>query len=136
MIRQATPEDLEAIDRIQAGSPEAAQWPPGDYLRYDCRVAEREGRVAGFAVFRRLGPGEAEILNLAVDPGCRRRGVARSLLQGALPDFRGRVFLEVRRSNSAAQRLYELFGFQITGVRPQYYSEPLETAVVMTLQSC
>ncbi|MFN0170568.1 MAG: GNAT family N-acetyltransferase [Bryobacteraceae bacterium] len=135
MIRRATPEDLEAIARIQAGCPEAAQWPPGDYLRCDCRVAELDGRVAGFAVFRRLGPGEAEILNLAVDPDCRRRGVASDLLRGTLPDFPGRVFLEVRRSNPAAQRLYELFGFQITGVRPQYYSEPIETAVVMTLQS-
>lgn len=135
MVRPAVVEDLEAIGRIQAASPEAAQWPPGDYLRYDCRVAECEGQVAGFVVLRRLGPGEAEILNLAIALPSRRKGLARGLLLAVLPDFPGRVFLEVRRSNRPARRLYELFGFRITGERPAYYSEPLEAAVVMTLQS-
>ncbi len=135
MVRPAAVEDLEAIGRIQSASPEAAQWPPVDYLRYDCRVTEWEGRVAGFVVLRRLGPGEAEILTLAVEPPYRHRGLARGLLHASLPDFPGRVHLEVRRSNRAAQRLYELFGFRITGERPGYYSEPLEAAVVMTLQS-
>lgn len=136
MVRPAVATDLEAIARIQAASPEAAQWPPGDYLVYDCRVAEWEGLVAGFVVVRSLGAGEAEILNLAVAPDCRRRGLARSLLQDVLPALRGSIFLEVRRSNRAAQSFYELFGFRITGERPGYYSGPPEPAVVMTLQSC
>ena len=47
-IRPATPVDLATIAAIQAASPEASQWEPGDYLEHDCVVAVAEGRVTGF----------------------------------------------------------------------------------------
>lgn len=128
MIRAGTAEDLEAVERIQKSSPEAAQWAVGDY---PFLVAEREGIVAGFAVWRGVGEGEWELLNLAVDPNYRRRGVGRELV-GKLPA--GRTFIEVRESNGGARALYESSGFTVIGRRRQYYDNPLEDGIVMELQ--
>lgn len=79
--------------------------------------------------------GEMHIMNLAVHPKHRRQGIARALLAEAL--HRARVlgaevaWLEVRPSNLAAQALYESFGFRKAGVRPQYYADNLEDALLM-----
>jgi ribosomal-protein-alanine N-acetyltransferase len=135
-IRAGEAGDLEAIGAIQAASPEAALWPPGDYLQYDVRVAVRGGRVAGFLVTRRTAEGEAEILNLAVAPEFRRRGFARALLCAFLHGFRGDVFLEVRSSNSSARGLYKSLGFQELTLRTNYYGTPPEAAIVMKFHSC
>lgn len=79
--------------------------------------------------------GEAHILNIAVDPGFRRRGAAELLLGTALEQMRRNlvfeVFLEVRRSNEAARRLYGNFGFRESFERKNYYGD--EDAIVMTL---
>lgn len=78
---------------------------------------------------------EAHILNLAVHPEARRQGVASALLRSALDAARGQgakiLYLEVRRSNVAAQRLYEGFDFRQVGVRPRYYEDNREDALVM-----
>ena len=88
----------------------------------------------GFLVGRELGD-EAEVLNLAVKPGERRRGAGRELLQAALEEFRARgvsrVFLEVRESNEAAIAFYAKQGFSRMGRRPAYYRDPDEAAVLM-----
>lgn len=130
-IRAATLEDLAAIAAIQAASPQASQWDPGGYLEYDCAVAVEQGRVTGFLVSRRVAPDEREILNVAVDPAQRRKGIARALLASELARGPGRWFLEVRASNAAALRLYESAGFEGRGRRPGYYREPAEEAIVM-----
>ena len=130
-IRPARFTDLAAIDAIQAASPEAARRNPIDYLKHDCRVADVESCVAGFLAVRELGPGEREILNLAVDPAERRKGLARGLLRDALGRANGAWFLEVRASNAAAIQLYESAGFQRAGRRPDYYDNPAEDAIVM-----
>ena len=134
-IRPATPDDLEAIAAIQAASPEASQWNPADYLDHDCRVAIVDERVTGFLASRRVAPDEREILNVAVDPAHRRKGVARALLMHELEQElargRGRWFLEVRASNVAAIHLYETAGFERCGSRPGYYQQPGEEAIVM-----
>jgi ribosomal-protein-alanine acetyltransferase len=127
--------DLAAIAAIQAASPEAAQWNPTDYLKSDCRVCDVNTCVAGFLVTREAGPGEHEILNLAVDPAERRTGIARRLLEEALARAPGMWFLEVRASNQAAIRLYESAGFALAGRRSGYYQEPAEEAIVMRLVS-
>ena len=92
------------------------------------------GRVIGFCSFWRILD-EFHINNLAVDPPCRRRGVARALLsrvlsEGAAAGVR-RATLEVRRSNTAAQQLYAQFGFSVAGVRRNYYTSPVEDALVL-----
>ena len=135
-IRVAEAADLEAIGAIQAASPEAALWPPGEYLQYDVLVAVRGRRVAGFLVTRRTAEGEAEILNLAVAPEYRRQGIARALMCAFLHGFRGDVFLEVRGSNSSARELYKSLGFQELTLRKDYYGTPPEPAIVMKFHSC
>ena len=134
-IRGARLADLAAIDAIQTGSPEAAKWNPMDYLNQDCVVGELKSCVAGFLASRQVGPGEREILNLAVDPAERRKGIGRALLKHELARVPGAWFLEVRGSNLAAVKLYESIGFQRAGRRPDYYYEPAEDAIVMRFVS-
>lgn len=135
-IRRAREADLEAIARIQSASPEAAQWEPRAYLAYDCRVAVTRRGVAGFVVLRRTAEKEYEILNLAVDPAERRRGIGSALMRSVLRERSGEFFLEVRESNREAQQLYRKLGFREAGRRPGYYTDPDETAIVMRFQSC
>lgn len=93
-----------------------------------------ELRLAGYA-FARVIAGEAEVLNLAVLPRCRRQGVGRRLLDSVLAAVAtaGAVeaFLEVRESNAAARFLYETRGFRAVGFRTDYYRKPRENAVIM-----
>ena len=139
MVRHATREDLAAIASIQASSPEASQWEPSSYLDHDCTVAIVGESVAAFLVSRETAPGEREILNVAVDPAQRRRGVARKLLEAELSRPKTQWFLEVRESNAAARRFYESLGFRAAGRRENYYrsldEDSLEGAIVMTFFS-
>jgi ribosomal-protein-alanine acetyltransferase len=135
-VRRGEPGDLAEIRAIQNASPQAAQWDAADYLQYDLRVAVEGSRVAGFLVSRTLAPGESEILNLAVAPECRRRGVARALVEALTADFGGAVFLEVRASNAVARIFYKSLGFEEVTVRSEYYEEPPESAIVMKFHSC
>ena len=93
----------------------------------DCAVA---GYVATWIVLD-----EVHINNLAVRPEYRGRGYGSALLTHALHDGQRegapRATLEVRRSNEAARRLYERFGFRVAGVRRDYYSHPVEDALVL-----
>ena len=78
---------------------------------------------------------ELHVLNLATSPEWRRRGVAAALLAEAFSRARGcrctLATLEVRRSNEGALLLYEAEGFRRVGIRPRYYQEEGEDAVVM-----
>lgn len=101
-------------------------------------LADAPGRaVIGYLVYW-LIEDELHILNLAVSPLRRRQGTARKLVLAALK--RGwqkgakRAFLEVRVSNAAAQKLYLELGFTGISVRRDYYDEPVEDAVIMTLE--
>lgn len=135
VIRNATPGDLPAIAAIQDAAPETARWEPASYLACDCRVAMVESAVVAFLVSRQTGPGEREILNVAVAPSQRRRGIARRLLERELISSRGRWFLEVRESNAAAISLYKSLGFEAAGYRTGYYHEPPDAAIVMSIFS-
>lgn len=135
-IRRAAPADSDAIRAIQSTSPEAAQWEISQYFQYEVRVAESDSDVVGFLAARTLGAGESEILNLAVAPEFRRRGIGRTLLQAWMKEAAGIVYLEVRASNQAAQQFYKSVGFELLTVRPQYYSTPPESAIVMKFHSC
>ena len=99
---------------------------------FDFLVAEYEGGLAGMVVWRATASDEKEILNLAVDPAFRRRGIARALLTAISAPA---IFLEVRESNQAARMLYRNVGFQEAGLRKAYYQDPVEAAIVMRLQS-
>jgi ribosomal-protein-alanine N-acetyltransferase len=135
-VRRGEVSDLSDIEIIQNATPEAAQWSPAEYLQYDLLVAVRELHVVAFVVVRTLAPGEREILNLAVSPGFRRQGIARALWNALQESFRGATYLEVRASNLAAQEFYKSVGFEELTVRPGYYQNSSEPAIVMKFHSC
>jgi ribosomal-protein-alanine N-acetyltransferase len=136
VVRAGGPSDLEEVLAIQAASPEASAWPPADYLAGDLTVAVQDGRVCGFLAARQVADEEFEILNVAVDPGCRRRGIGMALVDAYLATHFGAVYLEVRESNLEARNLYKKKGFLEAGKRPGYYFHPPEAAIVMKFHSC
>jgi ribosomal-protein-alanine N-acetyltransferase len=100
-----------------------------------CFLARNEHREAvGFCSFWRVLD-ELHINNLAVIPELRRAGIGSMLLAFVLKEGvelgARRATLEVRRSNDAARMLYERFRFAVAGVRPGYYSKPVEDALVL-----
>lgn len=129
LVRPMAEADLGEVQAIQAANHEAAAWDPADYLGHQTRVAASGGRIRGFLVWREVAPGEVEILNLAVDPAWKRKGVASRLLD-ALPSD-ATVYLEVRGSNSAARAFYERNGFREAGRRPGYYRNPDEDGLIL-----
>jgi len=100
------------------------------------RVSEHR-RLAGYIVAR-LAADELHINNVAVRDGYRRGGIGRSLLDNILAEGKRsgatRAFLELRAANAAALALYKSCGFQVTSRRRKYYSEPVEDALVMTIE--
>ncbi len=97
-------------------------------------VAECEGALVGFMVYWIILD-EVHLLNLAVLPKWRRRGIGRSLMINLLDmaesDGQNEVLLEVRQSNTKAQNLYYSLGFEQLGLRRNYYSDNGEDALVM-----
>ena len=85
-----------------------------------------------FLVYRRLVD-ETEILNLAVSPEVRRRGVATALVRHLADMHLGDVLLEVRASNTAARALYRSLGFVEQGLRKGYYRDPVDDALLLRL---
>jgi ribosomal-protein-alanine N-acetyltransferase len=136
VIRRGENADLGEIAEIQAECREAAQWDVTGYLQYDLLVAICDNRIAGFLAARHVSGDESEVLNLAVRPEFRRRGVARGLVTSLIAKCPGAVFLEVRESNHAARDLYQSIHFKEVSRRPQYYESPLEAAIVMKFHSC
>ena len=92
------------------------------------------GYIAGYCSIW-LVRGEVHINNLAVGPAWRRRGAARALLRRVLSEGQRlgaqRATLEVRRSNNVSRQLYAAAGFEMSGVRPRYYTHPTEDALVL-----
>ena len=134
-IRPGGEGDLAAIAQIQSASLQAASWDVRGYLQYDLTVALREGCVVGFSVARRVAEGESELLNLAVDPAFRRCGVGRRLANELTFGHPGTIWLEVRESNEGACKFYKSVGFRAVGLRPSYYSDSGEGAIVMNVHS-
>jgi ribosomal-protein-alanine N-acetyltransferase len=97
----------------------------------------RERSLAGYVVGR-LAADELHINNIAVRDEYRRAGIATALLSRLLTEARGyravRAFLEVRAGNAVAQALYENCGFSAVGRRRNYYSNPVEDALIMSLE--
>lgn len=135
-LRRATEGDGSRLEEIERSCFDDCPWDAASILNDECWVAEINGIVAGFLVTRELIPGDAgvegerEILNLAVAPDWRKRGVAQALLQHELRNSATR-FLEVRESNLAARNLYRQMGFEEIGERGDYYQNPVESAIVM-----
>jgi len=132
---------LDAVDEIERHSFKNP-WPPQvfaeeltrEWARVD--VALDRGRVVGFVDYW-IVQDEIHLLAIASHPDARRRGIGKLLLDHLLARAREEqavlVTLEVRRSNVPAIAMYERAGFATVGVRPRYYAEDNEDALVMTL---
>lgn len=139
-VRPIESRDIDAVLKIQRQSHDASQWSRDDYETFvrdaaPCFVAENEGWIAGFLAARKLAD-EMEILNLAIAPAVRRQGIATQLLCEAMKWASehgiARVHLEVRASNSAARNFYDSRGFRAACMRPNYYHDPVEDALLLT----
>lgn len=139
-IREMTSGDAAALDGILRESPEAAQWRPrelsqGAVTGVRTWVAEKDAKVTAFLVARTAGD-EAEILNLAVLPAVRRKGLGRRLLSEAILELRHAgaesIFLEVRESNSSGRAFYAAMGFVEVGRRKSYYRNPVEDGLELS----
>jgi ribosomal-protein-alanine N-acetyltransferase len=147
-IRQMQAEDLgqvHSIDKISFSLP----WPESAYryelyenqssLQWVAEAQEPDGtlRVVGMVVVW-LVVDEAHIATIAVHPDYRGRGIAQELLCAALIESIERgmrsATLEVRAHNLTAQNLYRRFRFEQIGMRPRYYRDNFEDALIMTAE--
>jgi ribosomal-protein-alanine N-acetyltransferase len=133
--------DLDGVIDVEAASffrPTSRDWYVNELARPDVcyiYIVRIEGvRVAGFCALWKIAD-QIHINNLAIRPELRGRGLGRALLTHVLREAEAMAApsatLEVRRSNAAALRLYERAGFRVTGVRPSYYTHPVEDALVL-----
>jgi ribosomal-protein-alanine N-acetyltransferase len=139
--RLSGPADLDAVLAIEAASfnnPTTREWYEGELKRpevcfiYVLRTPDIP--VAGFCAFW-LVVDQAHINNLAVRPELRGQGLGTHLLEAIVAEARHlgatSLTLEVRRSNIAAQRLYAKAGFFEHSVRKNYYTQPVEDAIIL-----
>ena len=133
--------DLEQVTAIERAS-FRRPWKPGGFRTEMerepsvCLVARDGFTVLGYLIFWRLPP-EIHILNIAVHPKARARGLG-TLLMDYLTEYAREykmelIHLEVRPSNLAAIALYRKAGFETVGCRKNYYAEDHEDALLMTL---
>jgi ribosomal-protein-alanine N-acetyltransferase len=141
-------DDIMEIERVSFRAPWSRQvfveelerdWAHVDVLRM--REAPSPGRahapVLAFVNYW-LVRDEVHVLNVATHPSARRQGHAARLIEHVVAFAHRRkcryITLEVRRSNQAAIRLYRKYGFRPVGIRPNYYVEDNEDAIVMLLE--
>lgn len=139
-IRPATVGDIPRLIAIAQESSSAGHW---TVRQYEQALTEdkplrlvlvlESGGVLGFVVAAEIA-GEWELENIAVLASARRKGHADRLLAALLEQLQksgaSTTYLEVRPSNEPARRLYEKWGFQQVGVRPSYYHNPSEDAIL------
>ncbi|HTC85692.1 MAG TPA: ribosomal protein S18-alanine N-acetyltransferase [Candidatus Acidoferrum sp.] len=143
VVEPMTVTDLPVVHEIERAS-FTTPWPAHAYRTEiesnrlaHYRVIRVGGRVIGYAGIWVMVD-EAHVTTFAVDPAWRRRGVGERLLMAVLDLAIERgareATLEVRLSNLAARRLYEKYGFRPVGIRPRYYSDDNEDALIMTTE--
>jgi ribosomal-protein-alanine N-acetyltransferase len=136
-IRSAELSDVPAALNIAQQAPAASQWTAEQYCSLIAQglmlVAERENKICGFIAVQPLADAW-EIENVAVAKENLRQGVASQLLSEIMHRAGvakiSEVILEVRESNHPARSLYEKMGFCRQGIRPAYYRNPSEAAIL------
>jgi ribosomal-protein-alanine N-acetyltransferase len=145
-IRRMRPEDLEevmVIERVAFPHPWSTElfrrelehdWSTILVAVEPLSPLEQAERITGFLIYW-LVHDEVHVLNVAVAPEHRRKGIARALMQEAENRAHAAnaslMTLEVRRSNLGALDLYLQFDYRAVGVRPNYYVDEGEDAIVM-----
>lgn len=140
-MREMTEEDIPDVMEIEKRS-FISPWTRGMFAQTlkspvaRNLVMTEDGDILGYVIFYRAGL-EVHIMNIAVSPGRRRRGIGRDMMERVLGNARmdsvEECFLEVRETNFPAQGLYERLGFKRIGKRKGYYTETNEDAIVMAL---
>jgi [ribosomal protein S18]-alanine N-acetyltransferase len=146
-VRLASTEDIPAILELERQTDSAAHWPETTYRRLfeqetpACVPLVIEGEDAknlNGLLIARISGDECELENVVVRRQRQSQGLGSKLLHALAEAARKQnvthIFLEVRESNAAARALYEKSGFEISGRRKSYYSNPAEDAVLYTLQ--
>ena len=139
IIRFLKPEDVDDLVEIEEHCFDVP-WTRGAFLkelenkvaRYV--VAEIDGRIGAYGGIW-LVVDEGHITNIAVHPDFRGRGLANEIIEKIIDvckenDIRA-MTLEVKVSNTVAQSLYRKYGFKPSGIRPEYYTETKEDALIM-----
>jgi ribosomal-protein-alanine N-acetyltransferase len=147
VIRRMTASDLDRVLAIAQDLPQAPHWPQSAYLKaIDSESTPRRialvvagsqpDSVFGFAIASLLPP-QAELETIAVAPESQRHGLGQLLFQALSAELKvagvDNILLEVRASNRPALAFYRAIGFVKTGLRPGYYADPIEDAVLMHL---
>ena len=94
-------------------------------------VAVENEKAVGYMGLQ-IFSGEGYVTNIAVLPEYRQRGIATALIEKQLESPMDFITLEVRESNIPAIKLYTKMGFKNMGIRPKFYSNPTENAIIMT----
>jgi [ribosomal protein S18]-alanine N-acetyltransferase len=139
--RVRSPEDLEAVAALEAAcftNPWTREMLEREVRQSDVArvyvVKDEFGGVAAFCMCWVIVD-ELHINTIAVDPARRREGLATILMRHVMDEAASsgaqRCTLEVRASNDAARRLYEGLGFVETAIRPLYYNQPDEDAIIL-----
>jgi len=144
IFRKMKLDDLEqvvAIDQVSFSLPWPArsfQFELTDNPASRCWVADSDGMVIAIMVAWLLVD-ELHIATIATHPDYRRQGIGKNLLthtlRSATEEGAISAFLEVRKSNIAAQEMYRKFGFFESGRRPGYYKDNNEEAILMSLEN-
>ena len=84
--------------------------------------------------------GETDMMNIAVHPDYRKQGIATELIETLIQVLKERgshsLMLEVRESNDPAKELYSKMGFELVGIRKNYYRNPKENALILRKEWC
>ncbi len=140
IVRPAQPDDAAALAEISGASMTSA-WSAKDFSDAMesslavCLTALVDDEIAGYVVMYHAAD-EGEIPSVAVSSSHRKKGVGHALMTELFTRARTlaltRLFLEVRRSNTAAIALYESHGFLVAGTRKNFYTDPVEDALIYT----
>lgn len=138
-IRRLQQKDLDQTARIESEN-FSVPWTKEDFAGWVDRedglflAAEENGMVIGYCGVI-LAPPEGDITNVSVISACRGRGAGAALVKEMLKQTEElgvqTLFLEVRKSNEPAIRLYQKQGFREVGLRKKYYEKPVEDALIM-----
>jgi [ribosomal protein S18]-alanine N-acetyltransferase len=138
ILSEESLEDLVDIEKESGDPPWSRALFEEEFKNQHSKIygARWQGALVGFLVCQTVLD-EGHILNFAVRKACRGQGLGRSLVREVLAELHSAlvsaVYLEVRKSNLAARRLYESLGFSEAGVRKDYYRSNMEDGILMRL---